>query len=348
LEELLPKDNETMPHPLDGPLSRSELKGFTADQMIRCDECLRANPPTRVSCLYCNAALPLNETSAKLRRPSLRQPEKHEPGFNCLFVPQKELNISSDQFEDVAQFLKLSISDVQGLVETNTPMPLARTASAEEAQLVLERLREIGIETICLSDEELGLQPQNLIRPRSLQIEDEALVLNYSAGTNVVYVPWPDVFLMVVGRLLMSTVEIKERMTRGSENDLIDTSQFSSDESVFDLYSTSEPFAWRIGANSFDFSCLGDQKTLIAGHNLNTLRRLIITKAIRLHIDDSFDNLRRNLQHVWPLEQQMQSGGWRRERPGKFSLEATTLNSNETQFSRYSRLRWYFVRNGLS
>jgi hypothetical protein len=35
-------------------------------------------------------------------------------------------------------------------------MPLARTASAEEAQLVLERLREIGIETICLSDEELG------------------------------------------------------------------------------------------------------------------------------------------------------------------------------------------------
>jgi hypothetical protein len=44
----------------------------------------------------------------------------------------------------------------------------------------------------------------------------------------VVYVPWLDVFLMVVGRLLMSTVEIKERMTRGPENDLIDTSQFSS------------------------------------------------------------------------------------------------------------------------
>ena len=344
----MPKDNETMPRPPDGPVRGSELKGFTADQMIRCDECLRTNPPTRVSCLYCNAALPLNDASAKLRRPSLRQPGKHETGFNCIFVPQKGLKISRDQFEDVAQFLKLSSTDVQGLVETNTPMPLARTASAEEAQLVLGRLREIGIETVCLSDEELGLQPQNLMRPRSLQIEDEALVLNYSAGTNAVYVPWSDLFLIVFGRLLMSTVETKERMTRGSENDLIDTSQFTSDEAVLDLYSIAEPFTWRIGANSFDFSCLGHQKTLIAGNNLNVLRQLLIAKANSLKIDDSFNDLKRSLQPVWPSEQQMQSGGWRRERPGKFSLGATTLNSNETQFSRYSRLRWYFLRNGMS
>ena len=36
-----------------------------------------------------------------------------------------------------------------------------------------------------------------------------------------------------------------------------------------------------------------------------------------------------------------QSSGWRRERPGKLSVGVATTKSNETQFTRYSRLRYW-------
>src|SRR4029079_4927345 len=94
LEELLPKDNETIQFPLDGPVLPNEPLGFTADQMIRCEGCLRANPPTKVTCIYCGATLPLTEASTKLRKPTLRQPEKHETGFNCISLPAQSHTVS--------------------------------------------------------------------------------------------------------------------------------------------------------------------------------------------------------------------------------------------------------------
>ena len=83
----MPKDNENIP--FLGPVEPSEPQGFSADQMIRCEECLRANPPTRASCLYCAAPLPLTETSARLIKPVLRPPEKHQSGYNNILLPHE-------------------------------------------------------------------------------------------------------------------------------------------------------------------------------------------------------------------------------------------------------------------
>jgi hypothetical protein len=343
LEELLPKDNETIHLPLDGPVLPSESDGFSPEQMIRCDECLRANPPTRVNCLYCSATLPLTESSAKLRKPCLRQPDKHEPGFNCILVPHTEAQVSDESLEGAARFLKLSKENLQDIVDATVSLPLARTGSREEAELVVERLNDLGFETFCLSDEELGLNQEHLLRPRSFQIEEEGILLTYSGGTNVVRIAWSDLCLIVSGHLVVKKIEVQERMSRGSENELIDASQFFSDEPVFDLYSFSEPRTWRVGAHSFDFSCLHEQKGLVAGDNLKTLRKLVVSKCDRLKADDSFNSLRTTLEFVWPSEQETQSTGWRRERPGKFSLGAITLNSTEAQFTRYSRLRRYLL-----
>jgi hypothetical protein len=94
--------------------------------------------------------------------------------------------------------------------------------------------------------------------------------------------------------------------------------------------------------NSFDFSCLGDRKTLLGGENLNTLKEVIISRAHSVRVDDSYNAVRTLLDFAWPSEQETQSQGWRRERPGKYSLGAATVNSNETQFSRYSRLQRHF------
>jgi hypothetical protein len=343
LEELLPKDNETIHLPLDGPELPTEPEGFAPEQMIRCDECLRANPPTRVNCLYCSATLPLTESSAKLRKPLLKQPDKHEPGFNCILVAHEEIQLSNESVEKAGRLLKLSKENLQSLVGAGAPLPLARTTSREEAELVVERLSDFGLETISLSDEELGLHKEYLIRPRSFQIDEEGLLLTYSGGTNVVRIAWSHLQLLVTGRLLEKRVEVKERMSRRSENELIDASQFCFDEPVFDLYSFSAPQTWRVGANSFDFSCLRDRKSLVAGDNLKTLRELVVSKSSRLKVDDSFNKLRSQLELVWPTEQETQSTGWRRERPGRLSVGATVLNSNEAQFIRYSRLCRYLL-----
>ena len=47
-------------------------------------------------------------------------------------------------------------------------------------------------------------------------------------------------------------------------------------------------------------------------------------------------------QLAWGMQAETQSSGWRRERPGKLSVGMATIKSNESQFTRYSRLRYYF------
>src|SRR5215510_4528052 len=123
--------------------------------MIRCEECLRANPPTRVSCLYCVAPLPVTESSAKLRKPVLHQPEKHQPGYNNILIPLERV-LPEEVINETASLLKLSPENGAALMSQSVPMPVARTASREEAELVTERLRDLGLTCTTVSDEDLG------------------------------------------------------------------------------------------------------------------------------------------------------------------------------------------------
>jgi hypothetical protein len=342
LEELLPKDNESIHLPLDGPVLPTEPVGFTHEQMIRCDECLRANPPTRISCLYCGSALPHTEQTAKLRRPTLRQPEKHEPGFNCILLNVGQTGETDGAVSEASSVLKLSPDKLKEIIETRQPLPLARTASRDEADLVIESLKELGIEAVTLSDDILGFQDELIVRVRSMQLEDDRLVLHVG-GSDPLEIAWTNLGLIVSGRIVVTKVEVKERLSRRAEKEILDTSHFFTDEPVFDLYTSDTELTYRIGAKSFDFSCLNDQKTLVAGENLKRLHELIVSRVASIKTDDSYSTLRNTLVSVWPFEQETQSQGWRRERPGKYSLGAATVNSNETQFNRHSRLRRYIT-----
>ncbi|HEX8117278.1 MAG TPA: hypothetical protein VF521_08400, partial [Pyrinomonadaceae bacterium] len=55
--------------------------------------------------------------------------------------------------------------------------------------------------------------------------------------------------------------------------------------------------------------------------------------------DEEYARLRPQLSDVWPSAERTESLGLRRERPGRFNQEAATTVSNETQFTRYARLR---------
>ena len=336
----MPKDNENIP--FLGPIEPSEPQGFSADQMVRCEECLRANPPTRVSCLYCVAPLPVTEAAAKLRKPVLRQPEKHQLGYNNILLPLDQV-ASEETLVEAATLLKLSIENFQEVVGQNLPLPVARTNSREEAELVNVRLRELGLNCLTLSDEELGLtfNGHTVKRVRSLTFDDADVTI-YQAAAEEIVMSWTDLILIMPARIFETTLEIKERKTGKSEDEILDTSEFFKDEAVIDFYTANHSSTWRISAGGFDFSCLGREKALVTNDNILKLQRLLTGKAVNAQFDDSYAQVRNSLELAWTTQAETQSSGWRRERPGMLSIGVATTKSNESQFTRYSRLRYYF------
>ena len=332
----MPKDNENIP--FLGPIEPSEPQGFSAEQMIRCEECLRANPPTRVSCLYCVAPLPMTEASAQLRKPVLRPPEKHQLGYNNILLPLNQA-VPEDVIDEAAKLLKLSAENVERLMSENAPVPVARTASREEAELVSVRLGDLGLGCLTVSDEELGTDAVK--RVRSMTFDDDHLTI-YQTGA-ATEAAWADIVLIVPGRLFETRLEIKERKTRKPENEILDTSEFFKDEVVIDFYIAGHSSTWRFSAGGFDFSCLGREKALVVNENIVKLQRLIVSKAVNAQFDDSYARVRNLLELTWGAQAETQSSGWRREGPGKLSVGVATTRSNESQFTRYSRLRYVLM-----
>jgi hypothetical protein len=285
--------------------------------------------------------LPLTESSARLRKPILRQPEKHQPGYNNILLPVDGA-VANEIVAEAAALLKLSAENVQQLMSQGVPLPVARTASREEAELVTLRFRDLGLTCLTVSDEELGLASSDNVvkRVRAMSFADERLQVFHS-GTEETNVLWSDLILILPARLIETRVEIKERMTRKPEKEILDTSEFFRDEAVIDFYSATDSFTWRVNATGFDFSCLGSEKALVANQNISRLQRMIVEKAVNAQFDDSFQRVRNLLELAWSTQPETQSSGWRRERPGKLTVGLATTKSNESQFTRYSRLRYY-------
>ena len=336
----MPKDNENIRLLVPGPLESQEPQGFAPEQMTRCEECLRANPPTRINCLYCNVLLPVTESSARLRKPILRPLEKHESGYNTIVLPSNEA-VSAEAIEEAASFLRLEQEDLERTLSEAVPLPVARTASREQAEVVEYRLTALGFRVLTLSDE------GPVVRVRSLSFDDAGLTINPGQITNEVDIAWSSVVLLVTGRIVAKRVEVKEVKTRGAENEILDTTELFSDEAVIDLYASGHSETWRIQANSFDFSCLGTEKSLLARENIRRLQTLLAANATNARLDDSYNRLRLLLDLVWSPEQETKSSGWRRERPGKLSIGIATIHSNESQFTRYSRLLFHLTTHTL-
>jgi hypothetical protein len=277
----------------------------------------------------------------RLRKPVLRQPEKHQLGYNNILLPGPQ--VGAEIVTDVAALLKLATENMQELMSQGVPMPVARTASREEAELVTLRLRDLGLSCVTISDDELGLTDNIVKRVRAMSFDDSHVVI-YHSGSEQTSFEWSDVILILPARLIETTMEIKERLSRKKENEILETNEFFRDEVVIDFYTAAHSFTWRVGASGFDFSCLGNEKALVANENITRLQRLIVAKAVNARFDDSYQRVRNLLELVWSTQPETQSSGWRRERPGKLSVGMATTKSNESQFTRYSRLRYCLSR----
>jgi hypothetical protein len=346
LEELLPKDNENMP--LDvGPLTPSEPQAFAPEQMVKCEKCQRSNPPTRVNCLYCGHQFAFDEKTATFQKPTLRPLEKWEQGYSNVFLPaqfDRSVSLVSKTLADVATLLKLAQPELQRILEAEVPLPLARAASEDEALLIERRLKDCGIPTLIVSDADLLLEESPPVRVRAADLDDEGMWAHQSGGGDSIHFFWKDLSVLVHGRLIVRCLEVQEQPVAGKENQILEANETYSDESVVDLYNREIETSLRITANSFDFSCLGDLKGLLAIENFKRLLLLLTERPTNVVADDSFRGVRQLLEPVWSSEKQTGSRGWRRSRPGKYTLGAVTEVSNEAQFTRYSRLRNHFYK----
>jgi len=343
---LLLKDNENIPLPISSIEdldSAPDPKPFALDQMVPCEECLRANPPTRINCMYCGAVLPHSESGVDLQKPTLRPLEKWELGYNNILVPDPAnvAALAESDLELVAEMLKRPSEDLSRLLSMNATLPVSRAATIDEASLIQRRLRDFGIETQILSDGDLGVSETGPSRVRAFEMTGDTLRLTNNIDTESTSIAWQELELIVTGRLVSTRIELSEEKGKQAENRILDASQFFSDEVVFDLYATDYRGPFRIAANSFDFSSLAERKGLVSVGNMKTLLDIFQTRAPQIEVDQSYHALRKVIELVWPLEQQVESGGWRRARPGKYSVGSVTVKDNEAQFYRYSLLRYH-------
>jgi hypothetical protein len=166
-------------------------------------------------------------------------------------------------------------------------------------------------------------------------------------------VAWSEVVLLVKGRVTTRRIEVAERR-RGlaGRSETVDTRELASDEMVLDLYTScvegheahaAGGLGFRVTSNGFDYSCLGEGKSLVAAENFDALVLALRGRAPSAVLDEDYARLRPLLSDVWPSAERTESLGLRRERPGRFNTEAVTTVSNETQFTRYARLRQLLV-----
>ncbi len=337
VEELSLKDNENMPFLDDEPLTPGEPQGFAHDEMVRCDVCLRANPPTRTNCLYCAAALTTDRKAVDPRAIALKPVDDSVLGYNCILFPISANEYSAEKLQTAAQLLKLSAAELQRIIGAPVPLPLVRIETREEADLITRKLMELGLSTTVVSDFELGFSSP-VVQIRAAKFTDSGITLKQIGGDAGTEIFWSQIALIVSGRFITRRVESAEQKGKRGEKEITEAREFFADEPVMDLYANERSECFRITANSFDYSPL-PQRGFVAGENFASLLNFIRTSSETARHDDSYLSLRQALDGAWPSGQRTASGGWRRERPGKYSIEAVMESSNVNQFTRYSRLR---------
>jgi hypothetical protein len=324
------------------------VRRFAADEMVACAECARANPPTRMNCLYCGARLPVLDGDAEHLRPTLRRLEEWENGYNVVVEPRAGQGLSADAAARCAAFLKLEPEQFAAMLTAALRLPLARAASVEEAELIVGRLKTLGLATFVVGDEELK-PDESPRRASALELTEETLAARFGAGGERVEWHWSELVLFISGRLISRRVEVEERQGRlGSHSEMVEARELAADEAVLDLYVSTTGAGLRILAGRFDYSCLGAGKGLLARDNFASLVGLLRARAPQALFDDAYPRVRHLLSIAWPPTEKTESGGLRRDRPGRFNTEAVTIVSNEAQFTRYSRLRRYLAQRERS
>jgi hypothetical protein len=318
------------------PNASPPLKKFAPEEMVTCEACLRASPPTRAQCMYCGAPLQGAEVSAAPEAET--SIDETKPTYyvvvRCAARPE---TLAESEVNQLATRFHLKNEELRAALDTGAPAPFAACASEDDSQRAAKELEDMGFESFSVPDADLKLETSHL-NIHSLEFSDLGATGISKNGRERRFAAWGDLSLIVTGRLFTHRLEVDEKRSRSSVKSL-DRRELTQDRSVIDVYSTSSDAPWRIAVNDFDFSCLGERKSLTAFDNARALVQLLMERS-HAEQNDSYGRLKTVLANVWPLENTTSEGRSRRPRAGRNEVSTVTASDNEMQFNRYSRLVW--------
>jgi hypothetical protein len=313
----------------------SKPKSFAADELINCDECSRANPPTRSACLYCGAALATAATH--LEGSPLAAEDQTAPsgdGVYVVLIPRETDQIEEPTVSQLASLLQVKTTELQKALSASGALPLRLVKSAEDADRFADGVRSLGLELVTVAEKHLK-PGESFAKIRAIEFSDESLTGLSVTSAAKFTTAWTDMILLVSGRLITTQTEVEEK--RRGQQQQPDGRQNTVDEMVLDIWTDSNT-AWRIFVNSFDFSCLGSMKSLTAFENTKALLESFRERGPNIQINESYARVRPVLANVWPVEKQTLNSQLRHTGIGKRQRTTVTATDNQTQFNCYSRL----------
>ena len=322
------------------PRIQTEDIAFRPEEMHTCPACERLNPPTRLKCLYCGNELEIKAENAAIIKSDLRKLEPWERGFNVLI--REPVAANQDLLANTASFLSMESDDLSTIFDAAAPLPLARVEGEKEADILVAGLARLGIECSILADADIADDKQP-VRLSNIELSERGIAVTDFNTRRVTEINAGDLALLVPGLLTTSKVDSLEKKKRGGKTKVIDETATAADESILDIYNRHDPIGFRVHLTGFDFSCLGDDKGLLAVENM---RRLVI--ALKEHVPNAklvsdYKKVRHALGQVWEIESRKDSQGLQRSGFGKVEFGSVASTNNLRQFTKYSRLQWHLL-----
>jgi hypothetical protein len=323
-----------------GELPIAERAAFKPDEMVACGKCGRTNPPNRMQCFYCAAELEIEELALESIRPVLRKLEGWEKGYNVIYQPGASIP-GREAVTTIARAIALDAEAADEIFRSSRPMPLARVEGEREAAFVEETLRAHGIDTSIVTDRSLAeeIPPKRL---RTIEFSGDELRLTLFNTNETITIQSQDLALIVAGAVFEKKTEVIEKRKKGSSKTL-DEIETASDEMLIDIYTATDPAGWRIPTKGFDFSCLGNEKGMLAVRNMRKLLERLVGCASGARYIDSYLADRNLLSYVWEVEEHKDFRGLQRSGFGKVDFGKISTSKNLGQFTKYSRFQWQLL-----
>jgi hypothetical protein len=319
---------------------QAEPEGFKPEEMLNCPKCARTSPPTRPNCFYCSAELPVSEAQSKYLKPNLRKLDAWEKGFNIIYKPTE--NSVQANVSEITKLLEFDRPDAEKILGSHKNLPLARVKSKTEAEILVTRLKDCGVESLIIPDESLQLETV-LRRLSGIEFLADKLIFIRFNIDEIVEIPISDLSLIVTGAVFERKIESTELLKRKKESKILDSTEVSRDQTLIDIYTKNDAIGYRIELTGFDFSCLGAEKGLLAKDNINKLLKKLGEVIPNAKFDDNYFRLRGEIGKVWEADERRDASGLERKAMSGYQRKNTITINNLAQFTRYSRLQFQLL-----
>jgi len=332
-------EGRTQPNEIGGLRIRSEELGFDRADMIECPNCGRSSPPNRFTCIYCSHSIDVPAEFANRIKPNLRALEAWEKGFNVVVIEKPSDNVD---VAAAADLLSADPIEVRSIFDAGFPLPIARVETEKDALAVASALADLGVKGIAVSDEALLLATPP-VRLRRIDFRGETAAFYAFNSGEASVIAGEDLLLIVPGIIAENKTHLLEKKGRRGVSAITDEAETSSDEAVLDIYCCGKASGFRVQLSGFDFSCLENDKVLVAAENMRRLAIRLQRFAPNSVLAGHYAAVRRSLSFVWEIERRNDSRGFKRSGFGKFEFGNTASSSNLTQFNKFSRLQRHLL-----